>query len=246
MVGWVGCVGFPVEGTSACVLVDEAGSCLTGGQVCVLWCVWSVCDLTILGSLSANGWGCVPAFLLVWHRVSSTVACWSLSGAGSWHWDGDLWEIFAVWYYMELGGLWWTNVLNSALPPQRHRPSCGALAYFRLCSRSQFQSSPWDPTSKAWASAPSSHLPRPVSRQASRSGECWSAPILCAAISPLCPLHPCCCALLRGPEASPLHHPQSPPVKGLPSVWKPFLLYSSLPMVQVPSLFFCVRFFFSL
>ena len=23
---------------------------------------------------------------------------------------------------MELGGLWWTNVLNSALPPQRHRP----------------------------------------------------------------------------------------------------------------------------
>ena len=23
---------------------------------------------------------------------------------------------------MEPGGLWWTNVLNSALPPQRHRP----------------------------------------------------------------------------------------------------------------------------
>ena len=29
---------------------------------------------------------------------------------------------FAIWYYMEPGGLWWTNVLNSALPPQRHRP----------------------------------------------------------------------------------------------------------------------------
>ena len=29
---------------------------------------------------------------------------------------------FTVWYYMELGGLWWTNVLYSALPPQRHRP----------------------------------------------------------------------------------------------------------------------------
>ena len=28
---------------------------------------------------------------------------------------------FSVWYYMELGGLWWTNVLNLALPPQRHR-----------------------------------------------------------------------------------------------------------------------------
>ena len=23
---------------------------------------------------------------------------------------------------MERGGLWWTSVLNSALPPQRHRP----------------------------------------------------------------------------------------------------------------------------
>ena len=38
-VGSVGCVGFLVEGTSACVLVDEAGSCLSGGQVCVRWCV---------------------------------------------------------------------------------------------------------------------------------------------------------------------------------------------------------------
>ena len=35
----------------------------------------------ILGSLSAIGWGCVPVLLVVWHRVSSTVACWSLSGA---------------------------------------------------------------------------------------------------------------------------------------------------------------------
>ena len=47
---------------------------------------WGVCDLTmILGSLSANGWGCVPVLLVVWHRVSSTVARWSLSGAGSYH-----------------------------------------------------------------------------------------------------------------------------------------------------------------
>ena len=46
---------------------------------------WDVCDLIlILGSLSANGWGCVPVLLVVWHRVSSTVACWSLSGARSW------------------------------------------------------------------------------------------------------------------------------------------------------------------
>ena len=38
-VGSVGCVGFLVEGTGACVLVDEAGSCLSGGQIHVWWCV---------------------------------------------------------------------------------------------------------------------------------------------------------------------------------------------------------------
>ena len=45
---------------------------------------WGVCDLImILGSLSATGWGCVPVLLVVLHRVSSTVSCWLLSGAGS-------------------------------------------------------------------------------------------------------------------------------------------------------------------
>ena len=45
---------------------------------------WGVCDLImIVGSLSANGWGCVPFLLVVWHGVCSTGACWSLSGAGS-------------------------------------------------------------------------------------------------------------------------------------------------------------------
>ena len=43
---------------------------------------WGVCELS-MGSLSANGWGCVPVLLVVWHGVSSSVACWSLSGAGS-------------------------------------------------------------------------------------------------------------------------------------------------------------------
>ena len=38
-VGSVGCVGFLVEGTGDCVLVDEAGSCLSGGQDRVQWCV---------------------------------------------------------------------------------------------------------------------------------------------------------------------------------------------------------------
>ena len=44
---------------------------------------WVVCELMILGSLSAHEWDCVFALLVVWHGVSSTGACWSLSGAGS-------------------------------------------------------------------------------------------------------------------------------------------------------------------
>ena len=45
---------------------------------------WGVCELImILGSLCANGWGCVPVLLVVLHGVSSTGACWSLNGAGS-------------------------------------------------------------------------------------------------------------------------------------------------------------------
>ena len=66
-VGSVGCVGFLVEGTSACVLVDEAGSCLSGGHVPrLVVCFGGVCGLImILGSLSANGWGCVPVLLVV-------------------------------------------------------------------------------------------------------------------------------------------------------------------------------------
>ena len=96
------------------------------------------------------------------------------------------------------------------------------------------------------ASAPSPRPSRRLSRQASLAGECYSAPILCAGISPLCPPQPCGCALLHGSKASPLRHPQSPPVKGLPSVWKPFLLHISLPLVQVPCLFFCLCCFFFL
>ena len=70
--------------------------------------------------------------------------------------------------------------------------------------------------------------------------------ILCAAISRLCPPHPCGCTVLRGSEAPPLRHPQSLPTKGIPSAWQLFLLHSSLPLVQVPSLFFCLGVFFFL
>ena len=86
--------------------------------------------------------------------------------------------------------------------------SCGTLAPFRLCSHSQPQSSPWDLISEARVSAPSPCPPRQVSREAPQAGECWSAAILCARMSSLCPLHPCCCALLHGSEASPLPNPR--------------------------------------
>ena len=59
-------------------LVFLVGTSTSGGVF------WGVCGLIMtLGSLSANGWGCVPVLLVVWHRVSSAVACWSLSEAGS-------------------------------------------------------------------------------------------------------------------------------------------------------------------
>ena len=55
-----------------------------GGRTASGVVFWGVCELSvILVSLSANGWVCVPVLLVVWHGVSSTVACWSLSGAGS-------------------------------------------------------------------------------------------------------------------------------------------------------------------
>ena len=65
-VGSVGCVGFLVEGTGACVLVGEAGSCLSSGRTTSGGVFWGVCDLImILGSLSANGWGCLLVLLVV-------------------------------------------------------------------------------------------------------------------------------------------------------------------------------------
>ena len=59
-------------------LVFLVGTSMSGGVF------GGVCGLImILGSLSANGCGCVPVLLVVWHRVSSTISCWSLSEAGS-------------------------------------------------------------------------------------------------------------------------------------------------------------------
>ena len=34
----------------------------------------------------------------------------------------SFWRTFSILYYVVPGGLWWTIVLNLALPPQRHWP----------------------------------------------------------------------------------------------------------------------------
>ena len=83
---------------------------------------WGVCDLImILGSLSANGWGCVPVLLVVWHGSSSMelAGCWVELGLSI---EKEIsGKALADWYYMGLGGLSWSSVLNSALPPQKLR-----------------------------------------------------------------------------------------------------------------------------
>ena len=77
----------------------------------------------ILGSLSSNAWGCVLVLLVVWHGVSSTGAagCWVELGLSI---ETEIsGKALADWYYVGPGGLWWSNVLNSAHPPQRIRPA---------------------------------------------------------------------------------------------------------------------------
>ena len=115
---------------------------------------------------------------------------------------------------------------------------------FRLCSRRQPQSSPCDPTA-AGASAPSPAHPgggadkplRLVSAARCRSSVQESlrfalrTPV--AALSSVAPKFP------PPPPAVSTH-------EGAPSVWTPFLLHGCLPLVQVPSLFFCLCYFFFL
>ena len=67
----VGCVGFLVEETSACVLVVEAGSCLSGGQVHVWWCV-----LTLLLHLLCVFLSSHFAYLTVFGVSFSEAAGW--------------------------------------------------------------------------------------------------------------------------------------------------------------------------
>ena len=60
-------------------LVFLVGTSTSGGVF------WGVCGLImILGSLSANGRGCVPVLLVVCPEVSSTGVYRQLGRAGSW------------------------------------------------------------------------------------------------------------------------------------------------------------------
>ena len=96
-------------------LVGRAASC---------GAFWGVCELSMtLGSLSPNGWVCFPVLLVVWHGASSTGACWLLSGAGSWRWDGDLWESSCQ---MILHGPWRSLVVQC---PELGSPTSEAQAW---------------------------------------------------------------------------------------------------------------------
>ena len=57
-----------MEGTGACVLVGGAGFCLSAGHVVSGGVFWGVL-IMILGSISGNGWHCVPFLLVVCHVV---------------------------------------------------------------------------------------------------------------------------------------------------------------------------------
>ena len=65
-------------------LVPLMGRSVSGGVF------WSVCEFSMtLGSLSADGWVCVPV-LLVWCEAPHNGACQQLGETGSWCRDGDL------------------------------------------------------------------------------------------------------------------------------------------------------------
>ena len=122
------------------------------------------------------------------------------------------------------------SLASQAVPdfyPDSFLASCGALAPFKLCLRSQPQSSPWDLTSKAGASASSPHLPWQVSREALRlvsAGRHRSSvrESLCFA------LHTPVAVLSSVALKLPHHHPHLHPRKG-------FLVCGNLSSFTAPS-----------
>ena len=75
-----GCAGFLVSRTGACPLVGGAGPCPSGGQGHVKDVFRGGCGLRkSFGSLSADGWACIPSLLVVWPEASQD---WSLQAVG--------------------------------------------------------------------------------------------------------------------------------------------------------------------
>ena len=87
------CVGFFLGGSGVCAVVGGAESCALMGWTMSDGVLGVVCELSMtLGSLSVDGWGCVPVLLVVWCGASSSGVCRQLGGAGPLCWDGDLWK----------------------------------------------------------------------------------------------------------------------------------------------------------
>ena len=60
--------------------------------------------------------------VVVWHGASSTGACQPLGGAGFSIEMETSGKALADCYYVGPEGLWWSSILNSALPPQKLGP----------------------------------------------------------------------------------------------------------------------------
>lgn len=90
---WLGPITFVKDfwsGTCACVLVGGAGSCLYKALLysSVFW--EYIGPGMALGSLSANGQGCVSLSLKVWWRNLAWISCWGSLSLECWDWG--LWE----------------------------------------------------------------------------------------------------------------------------------------------------------
>ena len=115
-VGSVGCVGFLVEGTGACILVDEAGSCLSGGQYhgwwCVLGCLWPYYDFRQPLCYWVRLCFCLASCLALGvQHCSLLVIEWSWVLALKWRSLGDLSVFDIMWCWEVSGGpMSWTRL----------------------------------------------------------------------------------------------------------------------------------------
>ena len=134
-VGSVGSVGFLVEGTGACVLVDEAGSCLSGGQDhtrgCVLGCLWTYYDFKQPLRYWVGLCSCL-ASCLAWYvqHWSLLVIEWSWVLALRWRSLGERSLIDITWCQEASGGpVSWTRLSHlrgSGLTPGRSTKTLSA------------------------------------------------------------------------------------------------------------------------